>query len=246
MRAEQQLNLDMGGDCFQIVCEDPQIIEQLRPALTPWMVEGPGLIGYKIVAPNESTPLWILIGSDGAILSRSRTAEPVVRALQRHLMALAAPDLPSAVRLGLTGVVGPRGVALVDPEVLRTQPLVERQLQRMDMAVIDSPFVQLRPGETIALPIYVTDETETDIGHQSATVGPAPIVGVIWHAYADALQPTRGQAAHALAVSARTGSHAERIEAGISWSHLPALITDDNSKGGLHRALSTLLAGSID
>jgi hypothetical protein len=246
VRADQQLTVRMGGDCFQIACEDCKTIDELTALLKPWIVEGTGLPGFRVSVPESKSGLWILLGSDGAVLARSVDRMPVVRALLRHLSALAAQKGPNAVRLGLRALGGPGGYVLVEPDLLRYKPPIERRLDRLGLRVVDSVFVEVAEGAPFLCSIATEQPSlaSADCGHVDASLAAGPVRSVLWPASLDATEPTPGQVAHAFARVARSGSTEERLDFAIDWSKRVSLrlVSPDRGEDILDVAASLLTA----
>lgn len=245
MRAEQQLSVNIGGDFFQIACNDTDVIQELRELLSPWFMEGQGLPGFKISVPEPGNKMWVLLGSEGNVLARSTDRSAVVRALLRHLAALAAPQHQETQRVGMSAFTGPSGVVLVDSRLLNAQPPIERALTRSQLAIVDSPFLEVAiEGDPMVSAIAASEPASnyTDDGHVHPVSVEGSIQGLLWAASPDAAEVTPGQVAQALASVARTGTHAERIDFGIAWCEkVPVHLVVPWDKGSVLRTAEELL-----
>ena len=221
MRADQQLSVQMGGDVFQIACEDSETVADLRSQLHPWLFDGQGLPGFQISPPGSDNKLWVLLGSNASVLARSTERSTIVRILLRHLGAMRAPQPPSTRRLGAAAFAGQSGVVLLGPSLLRKQPPIERQLVRAGLSLIDSSFIQvneLAPDSLVG--IENSDPTDDELipAHQHPAAGVGPIAGLLWQSDTDPAEVSSGQVAHAVSSITRNGTHTDRIDFGISWS----------------------------
>lgn len=245
MRADQQLSVNMGGDFFQIACNDTDVIRELQDLLSPWFMEGQGLPGFKISVPEPGNKMWVLLGSEGNVLARSTERSAVVRALLRHLAALAAPQQPSTQRVGMSAFSNSAGVVMIDSRLLNAQPPIERALTRSGLEVVDSPFLEVAiDGDPTVSAIAAGEpaSSQTDDGHaHPASIG-GPVKGFLWAASPDAAEVTPGQVAHALASVARTGTHADRLDFGIAWCEkVPVYLVVPSDKGSVLRTAEELL-----
>lgn len=221
MRADQHLSAHMGGDVFQIACEDTDTIIELTERLRPWLNDGQGLPGFKISVPQPGNRMWVLLGSNGNVLGRSTQQHAIIEILLRHLAALIAPQREATQRLDLGAYASSSGVVLIDPSLLRSQPPIERQLAEAGFSMVDSPFVEANTVGPPSLSAIAASEFALDDsleGHLHSASVSGRVRGLLWPSSPDAADVTPGQIAHALAKVAKSGTREARIDFGISWA----------------------------
>lgn len=246
MRTNSSISLDIGGDHFHIRCEDSEALALIAGFSQRWQAAPAVLPGYQVSAPSKSKRLWVLLGSNGAVLARSLRRDDVLTCLERHLHALASPRAADASRFSLTAVAGPEGVVLVHPDLFRYQPFIERRWAQAGLSIVDSPFAQIRlESDPVAVASPSSDSTATYPGHCALADAAGPVRGLLWTGYHDAPAATHAQVVHALATSLLAGDRDDRLEAAKEWArHLGVLLVPAFERKSLLTSATELLNSS--
>lgn len=245
--ADHILNIEAGGSPFSLVSEDQALLSEFHSYR---LNDGPvisDLLGFKISKSREGVALWTLVGMDGAVLARSRSEHDVVEVLRRHLDALAIVVRGNAVtRLALRAVIRADGDAvLVDPRLLRSQPVVERAFTKAGLAVADALFVDVEP-ETMTLAANdgaLRSGIHVDGHVDYRALRSTRVRGIAWPAHPGAPDPTPGQTVHAIASALRFGSRQERLDTALNLSGaVDVRLVSQYEKGALLNVLDSQLA----
>lgn len=202
MRADQQISLMISGDQLLITCEDPDVINAIRRQASDYEVAPTSLLGFHIAVPTRNNRMWVLLGGNGVVAARARSAPPVLRSLGRQLSAMLSPEHDRSARLRLSSIVGDRGAVLADPFLLAAQPVTERRYQHQGLRVLDSPYVELLDSHELvsATPNQFTPDVADD-GHIGSHRKLGRATRLLWRGADDAVAPTPGQAVHAIATT---------------------------------------------
>lgn len=229
MQADQQLTLDIGGNQFRITTSDPDSADFLRSALAEHVIEGDALLGFKLAlsdsrrseteetsAHRDPSGLSVLVDCTGAVLARSRHGEAVLAALTSHLAAinLSASQSPAS-RYRLRALIAQHHAVLVMAPLFTRPPVIERRLARLGYRVADVPFIDIDAGSRMLQPFDVNwpalAHLRPGAGHASSRELAQPVTQLLWPAQDGASVPSLAQVCHAIATSALTGSHEERL-----------------------------------
>ncbi len=229
---------------FTIISDEPELLDPLRRyAATSATAMAKGSLGFKIAESSAKGGLWTLVGMDGGVLARDKNAARVVDVLERHLVSLTSlsPDIGSA-RVALRAVVGPTGDAvLVDPRLLRVQPVIERSYARHGLSLADALFTDIKmfPGRKAPLRAGEVGSEGGILGHDGgASINVTKVRAVLWPADAEAPELTLGQSIHAIAASIRNGDRGERLQRAVTLTDsIPAIAVQRHEKGSLLSAL---------
>jgi hypothetical protein len=200
---------------FRISSTSSEVLRSIRPLLVAYEYPSDALLGFHIA---QSDGLWTLVTGGARVLARAREAEPIVASLLGHLDAMIAPESPpGTIRLAMLGLIDDEsGAYLIGPNPSAAGALIEKRLRRSGLAMIDSLFVDVNSSGAVAPvtsgKLSVSFGLSVGPGH---TLGPRQletIRGVMVPVSTIGEEnPSGAIAAHAVAVSSRSGSIVQRL-----------------------------------
>lgn len=255
MGTDTSISLGIGGDHFHILCDDPDALARIAEFSRPWHAAPAALPGFQVAPPTAGKRLWVLLGSNGAVLARSTDRDDILRCLERHLHALASDRPNDSSRFSLTAIAGPNGIALVHPDLFRYQPFIERRWAQAGMAIVDSVFASLQLNSSqlnsphLASPPMSIGSAPTSpdlinglLGHIDSSLVNRPVLGLLWTGHYDAPEATHAQIVHALTTSSLADSQGERLRTAHEWApHLPIVLVPALERKSLLEAAKALL-----
>ena len=245
MSAEKTRFFEIGEYRFSIISDEPDVFDLIRqPSADRHPDEDLGLFVFQVSKAPTDAGLWSLVGMDGAVLARSTEAEEVVEILNRHLLALSVPQPRSGYhRLALRTVVGRTGNSvLIDPQLIRNQPVIERTFAKAGFGVVDAPFVDVDAKSASVVPLENNFHSESAalVGHiDPFSMGRSKVRAVLWAVDSSDAETRESQTIHSIASSIRNGTRDERVDAAAQLAaSVPARLVQPVQKGSLFQALT--------
>ncbi len=205
-----------GEHAFRVHVTDPELRDEIRGALVGNTRPADDLLlGYKIDSPARSGGMFVILSGAGDVLGRVRNRHDVVQILLNHLATrLTGPPAHGRLRIGLRMLTTTTRTALIGPDLATKPVLIERQMERSGVSLLDSPFVDVDPAsaEISALATPPGSRVGSSFGvHISPTAFEGTLSELIWFGDHLPSDPSRSLVTRELARFARNGNREFRL-----------------------------------
>lgn len=206
------IDLNMWATPIRVLSEVPGAADILRDELYDHVSEEPAPVGFVLKAPSDQRGMHLLVDRSGLIVARARSWEECLPTLAGHLSSF-SPPRPGTIRLRMTAISRPAGggreaVLAVFP-LLRTRPLVERQLERASLAVVDRMAIDVDESGIMATSPSPWPGLTTRVPGHDATAAIGLPVSELLLPGADGIRWTRAATVRTILSSVATGGMEE-------------------------------------